>query len=276
MKFALVSDIHVDLNRWDWECLENMDPDVNTLVVAGDISNDVREASRWLILAKQRFTNVVWVAGNHDFYNLGFHQTRVYDREFEEKWPYPHDMPEMLDHYQRWSDTNGITFLHRNKVVIDGVTFVGATGWHDYRAGDPYSTEDQIKVWYEVLNDRTIPWQRGLIQPDHLKPFDAGVRDWEYIRDQIPMIEGPVVAVTHHIPNRRFLWQRPHDRVWTLLHGSFANTRMESIVDPKIRYWIYGHTHQRDMASIGPTTYVCNAKGYRGENDNWTPIVLEV
>lgn len=276
MKFVLVSDVHVDMNRWDWSCLENLSSDVNTLVVAGDISNDIWEASRWLIHAKQRFANVVWVAGNHDFYNIGLHQTRLYDPEFDAKWPYPDDVPSILVHYRRWSDANGIHFLHRSKVEIDGVTFVGATGWHDYRGGEPYSTDDQIKVWYDILNDRMIKWQKGLIKPDHLKPFDAGVKDWEYIRDCVSSVEGPTVVVTHHVPHRRLLWQKPHDRVWTMLHGSFANTRMESIVDPKIRYWIYGHTHQRNMVDIGDTTYVCNARGYHGENKNWEPVVLEV
>ncbi len=276
MKIAVISDIHVDLNPWDWSYLESVDRDVNTIVVAGDISNDVFEASRWLVEAKRRFENVIWVAGNHDFYNLGFHQTRVYDREFSAKWPYPCDVAEMVNHYKRWSEAHGITFLHRSTVTIEGVTFIGATGWHDYRGGEPYSSEDQIKVWYDVLNDRMINWQQGLIKPDHLKPFDAGVRDWEAVRDHVETTDGPLVVITHHIPHRRFLWQRPHDRVWTMLHGSFANTRFESIVDPKIRYWIYGHTHRRDMADIGPTTYVCNARGYRGENDRWEPVILEV
>lgn len=276
MKFVLVSDVHVDMNRWDWSCLEDIDSDVNTLVVAGDISNDVFETSQWLVFAKQRFSNVVWVPGNHDFYNIGFHQTRLHNPDFSTVWPYPGDVPSILVHYQRWSDANGIHFLHRNKVEIDGVTFIGATGWHDYQGGEPYSTEDQIKVWYNVLNDRMINWQQGLIKPDHLKPFDAGVRDWEYIKDQVSISNDPTVVITHHVPHRRLLWQKPNDRIWTLLHGSFANTKMESIVDPKIRYWIYGHTHQRNMVDIGQTTYVCNARGYQDENKNWEPVVLEV
>lgn len=276
MKFVLISDVHVDMNKWDWACLDTVGPDVNTLVVAGDVSNDVFQTSRWLVDAKHRFANVIWVAGNHDFYNIGFHQTRVHDPEWSKKWPYPQTVPEMIDHYRRWSDANGIIFLHRKSVVVDGVTFVGTTGWHDYKAGEPYTSEMQIKVWYDCLNDTCIKWQSGLVKPDHLQPYDAGVRDWETMRDLIGTATGPVVAITHHIPNRRFLWQRPHDRIWTMLHGSFANTRMESIVDPKIRYWIYGHTHQRGMNELNGTTYVCNAKGYQGENQSWEPIVLEV
>lgn len=276
MKFVLVSDLHVDMNPWNWDFLELCESDLNTIVVAGDISNDVWEVSRWLVEAKRRFENVIWVPGNHDFYNLGFHQTRLHDPEFSKKWPYPGDVPEILDHYTRWSHAHGIHFLHRDSIKIEDVTFIGATGWHDYRGGEPYSTEDQIKVWYDVLNDRMINWQRGLVKPDHLKPFDAGVKDWEYLRDSVSTARGTKVVITHHVPHRRFIWQKPHDRVWTMLHGSFVNTRMESIQDPEIRYWIYGHTHTRNMSDLGSTTYVCNARGYRGENNRWEPIILDV
>ena len=271
-----MSDVHVDLSPWDWSCLDETPSDVNVAVVAGDISNDVWQTSRWLVDLKKRFNTVVWVAGNHDFYNIGFHQTRLYDPEWSKIWPYPSDVAEIYDHYRRWSDANGITFLHRRAEMINGVKFVGATGWHDFRGGEPYSTEDQIKVWYDILNDNTIRWQKGLLAPDHLKPMDAGLRDWEAITNLVLGSTDPVVVITHHIPHRRFLWQKPHDRVWTMLHGSFVNTRMESIVDPSIKYWIYGHTHQRGMMDIGSTTYVCNAKGYHGENPRWEPLILEV
>lgn len=276
MKFTLVSDVHVDLNPWKWECLDPFSYDTGVLVVAGDISNDVWEVSRWLKDARHRFEHVIWVPGNHDFYNIGLHQTRLYDPVLEDKWPYPRDMQGMLDHYARWCGEHGVIFMHRSRITLNGVTFVGATGWHDYRAGEPYATEDQIKVWYDCLNDTQIRWNKNAIRPDHLAPFDAGVRDWEHIRDSVSSATGPVVVITHHLPHRRLSWQRPHDRIWTMLHGSFVNTRMEFIQDPRIRYWIYGHTHQRNMLDINGMTYVCNAKGYRGENDNWSPIMLEV
>lgn len=276
MKIALISDLHADLNPWNWECMDDVQRETNVLLIAGDLSNDVMEVSRLLVEARRRFEHVIWVPGNHDFYNTGFHRTQLVDHSFATQWPYPGHMAEMLDHYERWSEHHGITFLHRKSLVLGGITFVGATGWHDYRAGEPYGTEDQIKVWYDCLNDTQIKWRKELIRPDHLSPFDAGVQDWEYIRDSVARADGPVVVVTHHLPHRKLTWQRPHNRVWTMLHGSFVNTRMESIVDDRISYWIYGHTHQRNMVDIGGTTYVCNAKGYRSENDNWEPILLEV
>jgi predicted phosphodiesterase len=273
VKIVLISDIHMDMNKWEWNCLDNISSDINTVVVAGDINNNVMKTCQWLGELRQRFTTIIWVAGNHDNYNLGFHQTRLHDP----KWPYPSCVPEIYDHYNRWSIANDIHFLNRSSITIDDVTFLGATGWHDFRAGEPYTTDSQIKAWYDCLNDTTIKWNSHTIQPDHLEPMNAGIKDWEYISRTVSnSIDENLVVVTHHIPHRKLLWHRPQDMIWTKLQGSFANTRMEGISDPKVKYWMYGHTHQRGMTTIGPTTYVCNAKGYRGENPNWEPIVLEV
>ena len=276
MRFVLISDIHADVHAWNWNYLDAIPHDVNTVVVAGDISNDVWDVSCWLVELRQRFVNVIWVAGNHDFYNLGFHKTRIIpSREWAEKWKNPLTVLDMLDHYQRWSQENGIHFLHRNSIDIDGVTFVGATGWHDYKAGIPYPEHEQIQVWYDLLNDRHIPWQDNRVI-DHRFPFDAGVRDVAAIQQMVSNATNPVVVITHHVPRQELCWQKPHDKAWTLLHGSFANTKMSTIVDPKIRYWVYGHTHMRSIKDIDGITFVCNARGYRYENESWEPVVLEV
>jgi Icc-related predicted phosphoesterase len=87
---------------------------------------------------------------------------------------------------------------------------------------------------------------------------------------------GPTIVVTHHLPHRDLCWQKPHDIAWTALHGSFANTGLESITDPKIKMWIYGHTHQRGMTTINGQQYMCNARGYPGENPGWVPVVFDI
>lgn len=276
MKFVLLSDIHADVNLWNWSMLDGIASDVNVAVVAGDIDNDVWATSRWLLELKQRFNTVIWVAGNHDFYNLGFHQTRLRGSdEWEAKWPYPKTVAEIYNHYRRWSEEHGIIFLNRSSVVIDGVRFAGATGWHDYIAGAPHSTEDQIQTWYKCINDTVIKWNNS-VSPDHLAPYEAGVKDANSLAHIVEHSVEPCVVITHHVPHRSLLWQRPENMIWTMLHGSFANTKLESIKDPKINYWIYGHTHQRNMKMIGDTVYVCNARGYKHENPNWEPIVLEL
>ena len=276
MKFAVISDIHQDINPWDWNMLSTIPSDISTIVVAGDIDNDVWNTCTWLVQLKQQFETVIWTPGNHDFYNIGFHRTRaVPSRDWAMKWKSPFTVAEIYDHYSRWSIEHGIHFLHRSSVLHNGVTFVGATGWHDYIAGEPYSTDVQISSWKRIIGDsRHIVWERNKI--DHMLPLHAAAGDAAAIKQMISQSSGPVVVVTHHLPHRRLTWQKPYDPVWTSLHGSFVNTMFEEINDEKIKYWIYGHTHQRNMTNIGDVCYVCNARGYPDENQNWLPIVLEV
>lgn len=268
MKIAVISDIHADLNRWDWNLLSSIPSDIDTIIVAGDIDNRVDAACQWILELRNRFKTVIWVAGNHDFYNIGPKQSELCG------YKPPHTVPEIIAHYRMWSDLNDIVFLHREKFDHNGIRFIGATGWHDYVAGEPYSTDHQISTWYNCISDTHIKWDNG--EPYHVHPYDAGIKDYDAIKYMVEQSHLPVVVITHHIPHRKLLWHRPNDQTWTMLHGSFANTKLERIVDPKIKYWIYGHTHNRGMTKIGDTEYVCNARGYRYENPSWEPIILEI
>lgn len=270
MRICVISDVHVDLNPWTWSSLDGFDADA--VVFAGDASNHVQQTCLWVEQLRKRYPRVVWVAGNHDFYNLGFNETRL--RHAGEPPP-PHTVAEMVAYYRAWSQAHDVDFLHRDAVNINGINFLGATGWHDYVAGAPVSQVDQIDAWYHIIRDRVIPWQ-GYAQPDHTQPALAGAQDVQSLKTLLEQATGPAVVITHHLPHRDLCWHRPHDRAWTALHGSFVNTSMESIRDEKIKLWIYGHTHQRGSRSIQGQSYVCNARGYPGENDNWTPVVFDI
>ena len=276
MKFTLISDVHVDINPWDWRLLDNCDPSI-PMVVAGDIDNDVRATCRWILQLRQRFPRVIWVAGNHDFYNLGFHQTRlVGDPAFEALWPSPKTVPEIVDHYRRWSQAHDIHFLHRSSVTMDGVEFVGTTGWHDFVAGEPISFEDQIQAWNRGIRDSRVidwavsfpevPWQRMM----HEARLEADALSHMVMNNDLPK-----VVVTHHIPQRSFVMKKP-DPGWNALNGSFCNTLLETVQDPSIRVWCFGHTHMTWDHDLGGVRYVCNPRGYPNEVPNWQPREIEV
>ena len=273
MKFTLISDIHTDSNQWDWNILDGCDPTV-PMVVAGDIANDVWQTCHWITELRNRFPTVVFVAGNHDFYNSGFHKTRVVpSREWAEKWPSPSNVTELYDHYTRWFKAHDVHFLHRGAVEIDGVQFVGGTGWHDFQSGAPLSYDTQVNAWKNYISDsRYINWNTD-------KPYqsvlEASVLDADAIAQNVASNTLPKVIVTHHIPHRNCVLFKP-DPIWNALNGSFCNTKLENIKDPSIKAWCFGHTHYQWDKQIGDTRYLCNPRGYPGENPNWTPIEVEI
>lgn len=270
MRICIISDVHVDVNPWLWSSIDGYDADL--VVFAGDASNRVHQTCNFLSQLRERYPRVVWVAGNHDYYNLGFHETRLYTPGQPAG---PHTVAEMVSHYQKWSQEHDIDFLHRSAVTIQGITFLGATGWHDFVAGAPVSQDDQIYAWYNTIRDTVIPWQ-GHNAPDHTQPVLAGAADVQALCALTEQATEPVIIVTHHLPHRDLCWHKAHDLTWTALHGSFVNTRMESVSSEKIRLWIYGHTHRRGMHTINNQEYLCNARGYPGENSQWRPVLIDI
>lgn len=272
MKFTLISDVHVDIHRWDWSDLQHCDPTI-PMVVAGDISNDVFETSHWIKHLRSMFPCVVWVAGNHCFYNLGHRLTRLLDRERDAAWPQPRTVAEIYDHYTRWSKAHDVHFLHRSSVILDGVEFVGATGWHNFDA--PYLKFDhQVCAWRDRMMDAGyIKW--GKHAHDHQAVLTAAVDDADWIRSAVGRNHMPKVILTHHIPHRNLV-KISHDPTWNLLNGSFLNTELETCVSPSVSTWCYGHTHFRDDRMIDDVRYVNNARGYPGENPSWAPVEIEI
>ena len=272
MQFTLISDLHVDLHPWDWSLLDSCDPNI-PMVVAGDISNDVMQASTWLAELRRRFPRVLWTAGNHDYYNLGFHRTRLLS-EFEKDWPYPRDVTEIDQHYTRWCENQDIHYLDCNSVEMDGVLFLGATGWHDFNAPG-YTREQQVHGWANSMRDA-----------HHVQWSKFGAEDWqsvlltaqlhaEYIRDAVREDTVPKVVVTHHLPHID-LCKFTTNPVWNLLNGSFVNTLLSDCANSSVRAWCYGHTHFRGDREIDGVRYINNARGYPRENPSWQPVTVEI
>jgi predicted phosphodiesterase len=272
MKFILISDIHADMNPWDWNLMSDLDTSL-PVAVAGDINNDVRGTSRWILDLRNIFPTVIWVAGNHDAYNSGFRRTRLSNPEFDKLWPYPTDVQEIYDHYQRWSDYHGIHFLNRSSVVIEGVEFVGATGWHNFDASPYLSMENQIRAWQQSMSDSSwCDW-------NHDEPYQAVLHqargDADYIRDAVEANDLPKVVVTHHIPQKEFV-KVTTDLEWNLLNGSFLNTWLSDCLHPSIGAWCFGHTHYRTYKNHLGIDFVNNARGYSHENASWRPVEIEI
>lgn len=270
MKFCLISDLHVDFQAWDPEVLADIPRDM-PVVVAGDIDNDLDGTCAWLRGIRQSFAHVVWVPGNHDFYNTGFHKTRLFTPGDP---PRPRTVQEIYKFYQSFSEQHDIIFLHHKSWVHQGVRFIGSTGWHDFQAGVPYTRQQQIQTYLENMSDaRFIKWERE----DNIREISmSALADAIYIENHVNNSAEPVVVVTHHVPHTLLLTHKPHNVIWTQLNGSFANTHLQQITHSKIQAWCFGHTHERQDIVIQGCRYVNNARGYPRENASWQPQIIDV
>lgn len=260
MKIAVCSDLHLEFGRLDLKNTESAD----VLVLSGDIliAEDLDrfpgdrgpyapvESHRYinstiyrdfLDQVNHEFPKVVYVAGNHEFYDGKWQKTLDILHKYMENY-------------------SNIFFLERETVKINDVTFIGATLWTDLNRQDPltmHSVRDLMNDYRVIVND-TKSYSR-------LKPYDTVERHQQtlqYIKNVVAeKHDEKFVVVGHHAPTR--LSTSPEYADDTLMNGAYSSDLSEFILDrPQIKLWTHGHTHHAFDYFMGETRIVCNPRGY--------------
>jgi hypothetical protein len=286
MKIKLVSDLHLEFS--DINITNDQDYDV--LILGGDIciAQDLHDhpesantsdqsaiaAGTGLGRRQQRaqafrdffkrcsfqFPHVVYIAGNHEFYNGKFYAGIDYLREECAKYP-------------------NIYFLEQDTKIIDDVVFVGATLWTDMNKGDPltmHAIEGMMNDFKIIRNDL-----RSYASMSARDVVSRHAKTLAYFRLVLSEHKDKkCVVVGHHSPSFRSAHEMyRHD---TLMNGGYHSELSEFILDhPQIVLWTHGHTHHPFDYKIGETRIVCNPRGYQNdgydEETGWDPnIVLEI
>jgi DNA repair exonuclease SbcCD nuclease subunit len=207
-----------------------------------------------------QFPHVVYIAGNHEFYNGKFHAGLDYLRA-------------------ECSKFSNIYFLENETKIIDGVVFIGATLWTDMNKGDPLTqtvAQDSMNDFRVIRNDK-----REFSKLRSVDVISRHVQTKQYFQHALNNHKEDVcVVVGHHSPS----YQSVHPVYASDLHlnGAYHSDLSEFILDnPQIRLWTHGHTHHAFDYVIGDTRIVCNPRGYEtasySEETGWDPNkIIEV
>jgi predicted phosphodiesterase len=284
MKIKLVSDLHLEFSDINITNDDNCD----VLILGGDImvaadlhehpafdfnpyshgafadlSRKQQRVARFRDFLKRcsfQFPHVVYVMGNHEFYNGRFYESIDHMREECAKFP-------------------NIYLLENDTKTIDDVTFIGATLWTDMNKGDPltmHAIEGMMNDFRIIRNDK-----RSFAAMSARDVVSRHARTLQYFRSVLAeQHDKKFVVVGHHSPS----FQSVHESYSTeyLMNGGYHSDLSEFIMDhPQIKLWTHGHTHHPFDYVIGETRIVCNPRGYEAdgysENSGWNPnIVLEV
>jgi DNA repair exonuclease SbcCD nuclease subunit len=286
MRIKLVSDLHLEFS----DIMIPNDNNYDVLLLAGDImiATDLHDhpepnntadqaaianstglgrrqlnAQRFRDFLKRcsfQFPYVIYIAGNHEFYNGKWNQSLITLSNECAKFP-------------------NVYFLEAGSKKIDDVTFIGGTLWTDMNKGDPLT----LHSVRDMMNDFRVI-KKDLEGYTNLKPHDTVIRHKHmlgYIKTVVA--ERPdekFVVVGHHSPS----FQSAHEmyRQDTLMNGAYHSDLSEFILDrPQIKLWVHGHTHHPFDYMIGETRVVCNPRGYESdgysEDSGWNPnILLEI
>ncbi|MEM9264526.1 MAG: metallophosphoesterase [Cyanobacteria bacterium P01_F01_bin.13] len=240
MKIAIASDLHLDHRPKQWRTVvENIAAvDADVLVLAGDIAEIINHP--WfdgLSLLAGAFKNVIYVLGNHEYYNTPARKYRVEIKELEKAFL-------------------GLHILEERVIDIDGVTFAGTSLWFD-------ADEPTAYLQSSRLNDfRLIPdaWKR--IRVSRKESID-------FLKD----LSKVDVVVTHHAPTYKCVAPR---FAGSSLNIFFANQLDQEIERLSPKYWIHGHMHDPVDTQIAETRVIANPLGYPHESLEWKPVVIEI
>ncbi|MGQ3072330.1 MAG: metallophosphoesterase [Ferrovibrionaceae bacterium] len=259
IRLAILSDLHLDVRRRLAE-KNGTDPDraiagisaatraavdgADVVVLAGDIANGTRGIG-W---AAATFPGlpVVYVSGNHEFYN--------------------HDNAALIADLRTAAATAGIHFLDGDACTLDirgrALRLLGCTAWTDYRLYGPEVAATARERAADLLHDhKRIRFGDGLFRPEDaagLHEVATGWLDAELGRDH----PGPTVVVTHHAPTPRSVAPR---FAGDSLSPAFASDLTALIARHGPPLWIHGHTHHNVDYRVGASRIVSHQWGYPGE-----------
>lgn len=251
MKIQVLSDLHLEFYRNN-ELFVPRYLGEDVLVLAGDIQVGLDNPliQGWFSdLLEER--DVVYVFGNHEYYNQDYHKLNSVEREKFEQ-----NVKELAD--QKGYKHN-LYILVGDKIEIDNTVFIGSTLWTDF----DNNNEEIMQKAPMVMNDFRIirnfnPRFCALVHDNERKFIENTL-------DETPESKNKVV-VTHHLPSFESVSPRFRTGNATSLNAFFY-TELSHIVE-KSDLWICGHTHDSHWYYINDSLVVCNPFGYLGREEN--------
>jgi Icc-related predicted phosphoesterase len=252
VKIALGSDLHLEFGALELHNTEAAD----VLILSGDIlmaqhlgvkeKHDERYRT-FFAQCCERFPRVIYVVGNHEYYNVDF-QTTVAKLKQE------------LTH-------DNLHILENETVDILGYTFIGASLWTNMNEEDGLTMHhiDSMMNDYRLIKNSARMLNEW--KPARFTPEDA-VAEHKRSLDYINHVtynrpHYKFVVVTHFCPSKKSIHPKyAHD---TIMNGGFASDLDDFIAyRPQIKLWTHGHTHEQFDYMISETRVVCNPRGYIG------------
>lgn len=245
IKIALGSDLHLG-PRDSARRRRALDfsEEANVIVLAGDIGVGMHPASIVRQVADNHpSAQIVWVAGNHEFYGTNVDkQIQRYRNAFE--------------------GDDRIHFLENDAVEILGFRILGCTLWTDFSI--LRETEMAMEVAGREISDFLYIQVRD---KDRFQPSDAAARFNEscaYLQQQLTAGSPERTIIVSHFPPGL----ESRNRLFPLgyLSGYFQANADHLIEKYQPALWLCGHNHYSTDFNKGNTRIVSNQLGYPSED----------
>lgn len=231
MQIQLMSDLHLECHRDKGRAfLYGLQPAAEVLVLAGDIVSASRTRDHLSMLfaaVSKKFKHVVYVPGNHEFYQGTIHDGWVNIKKAADE-----------------VSLKNVRALNNEAVELDGVRFFGGTGWFPRFDHDPAAVAAR-----SMMTDFHVIWD--------LEPYIYGSNtgfDWGLAGADAE------VVVSHHLPCEEAVARQYKNNVM----NAFFVSKFD-VAGCGAKLWLHGHTHEQVDMQVCNTRVVANPFGYPNE-----------
>jgi len=235
MKIQYCSDLHLEFPQ-NYQFIKNnpIIPSANVLVMAGDILpfQLIDEFSDFLTELSDKFEQVYWVPGNHEYYG---EDINFRSNSFCEKI------------------TSNLQLINNQSVQINDVNLLFSTLWS--KIGD----ENRLAIQNTLTDFKAIKDGDSFLQIEKFNQLHQNSID--FIKTTLNQFkDNKNIVISHHVPT--FL-NYPKEHLLSKINQGFATELHGLITDSSIDYWIYGHHHSHvPKFEIKDTKLINNQLGY--------------
>jgi predicted phosphodiesterase len=262
MRIFAFADLHLDYatNLRDIHALSDTAYREDALLLAGDVTDDLRLLEETLVTLREKFARVFYVPGNHELWDRRRehgHALLRFEAILELADAARVDCAPARLH-GTWGAVWVVPLFSWYRRPDEGVSslFLPKHSEHPRQRW----ADDRFVRWPDTLNARPADYFMALNEP-HIRAFSE-----------------PVISFSHFLPRRELMFKAPGaTRVSGLRdpHPGFNFSRVAgcSLLDAQIRrlgsqLHVYGHQHRNRDISIEGVRYVSHCMGYPRERVN--------
>src|SRR6187402_2222953 len=213
MRIQVISDLHEEFGYMDI-AFESAD----LLILAGDINLGTK-GIEW-IKSTIKTLPVIYVLGNHEYYKGSY--------------------PKTLNSIKEIAVNTNVHILENESVVIDDITFHGATLWTDFALlGDS-------RINGSICQGKMNDYKMIRRDPSYskLRSIDTFLMHHQSLKWLQASLESSAteknIVVTHHAPSIKSI---PAQLKEDIVTSAYASNLEAVILKYQPQYWIHGHIH---------------------------------
>lgn len=235
MKVYAVSDLHIDYEEnyvWLKEILKERLFKDDVLIIAGDLTDDLKLLEVSLKQIRESFYEVLFIPGNHDLWvrKSGINSIEKLNNIFN-----------VLDRIN----------VRYTPLVLGELIIIPLLGWYDYSFGQP--SQDVLMSWMDFYH---CQW------PNQMNDREITLFFTEMNKKYLRLKNSMVITFSHFVPRidlmPAFIPKKFQD-LYPLLGSTTIEKQIRSL---QSHIHVFGHTHVNINEFREGTLYLNNAFGY--------------